>query len=206
MKKVNFIFALIAMVLSFNLAQASGKDSNAPATFKVNTQKSSLKWVGKKLTGEHDGAVSISDGQLLLEKGKLVGGSFEIDMNSITVEDIQDPEGNKNLVGHLKADDFFSVAKHPKATFKITKVATGKDGKTNITGDLTIKGITQSITFPAEVKTNKDQVEATADITVNRTKFDIRYASTSFFDNLGDKVIYDDFILHVKLVASNKSL
>jgi polyisoprenoid-binding protein YceI len=206
MKKVNFIFALIAMVLAFNIAQASGNGAKAPAAYKVNTEKSSLKWVGKKVTGQHNGAVNISDGQLLVEKGKLVGGNFEIDMTSISVEDLTDKESNQNLTGHLKSDDFFSVEKNPKAAFKITKVATGKDGKTNITGDLTIKGITQNITFPAVVKTTKDQVEATANIVVDRTKFDVRYGSNSFFDNLGDKAIHNDFILDVKLVAGNRNL
>lgn len=120
----------------------------------------------------------------------------------MTVDDIKDANGNARLLNHLKSDDFFSVEKHPNATFVITSVKKKSGSTHDITGNLTIKGITQPVTFPAEVVVNGSQLNAKATITIDRTKFDIKYRSKSFFENLGDKTIYDEFTLDVELVAT----
>lgn len=160
----------------------------------VNLEKSTVSWVGKKVTGKHGGIINIKEASLEMEDGKLSGGSFTIDMTSIKVTD----EGGfaAKLEGHLKSDDFFGVEAHPTASFEITKVASlGTPGDYKITGNLTIKETTKEIKFHANVS----ESSATAEITVDRSDFNVKYGSGSFFDNLGDKTIYDDFYLTVNL-------
>lgn len=197
MKTVKLLSALLmAGVMLFNNAVANEKKSKATA-LKVDASKSVVKWNAKKVTGEHSGTVALKSGSLMVDGGKVTGGSFEIDMNSIKCEDLTDPGYNGKLIGHLKSDDFFSVAKHPVVSFKITKVEAN-----NITGDLTIKGITNSVTFPATVKASKDGATASAKIVLDRTKWDIRYGSKKFFESIGDKAIYDDFTIDLTLAAT----
>ncbi len=200
MKKRTFLFALAIIATLANVAFVNSPSK--PITFKADVSKSSLTWLAKKVTGEHAGTVKLADGTLTLDGNKLTGGSFTMDMTSITCTDITDATHNGKLIGHLKSDDFFSVAKHPKASFKITKVEATTANAYNVTGDLTIKGITKPVTFPATVTISGGKAEAAAKITVDRTKYDIRYGSKSFFDNLGDKVIYDEFTIDLKLVAA----
>ncbi len=172
-------------------------------TYKVDAQQSKLVWTGKKVTGEHTGLAPITGGTVLLTDGsKLKGGSFEINLKDLTVTDITDADGNAKLVGHLKGDDFFAVAKHPTAQFVITSATPTTPGNYNVTGKLTIKGITNEVTFPTQVKADPGKLTATANITVDRTKYDIKFRSTNFFENLGDKAIYNDFTLNVTLVAT----
>ncbi len=172
-------------------------------TFKVDTQQSKLRWTSKKVTGEHTGLAPISNGTVLLtDNGRLKGGSFEISLKDLTVTDLTDPDYNAKLVGHLKNDDFFAVAKHPTAQFAITSATPSGDGNYDVTGKLTIKGITNEVKFPAQVRTEPGKLTATAKIAVDRTKYDIKFRSTNFFENLGDKAISDDFTLDVSLVAT----
>lgn len=170
-------------------------------TLQVDPEKSQLTWLGEKVTGEHTGHIKIKDGSVELTNGKLSGGEFTIDMSSITCTDLEDEGYNQKLVGHLKSEDFFGVEKHPVSKFKITS-ATDKGGdKYDLKGNLTIKGKTLPIEFPATVTTDGKTLKAQAKIEVDRTKYDIRYGSGSFFDNLGDKTIDDIFTLDVYLVA-----
>lgn len=170
--------------------------------YKVDQQQSSIHWVGRKVTGEHSGTINIADGKLHWNGNKLSGGSFEIDMASLANTDLTDESYNQQLVGHLKSDDFFSTEKYPKAKFVITNVQPLSENQSQVTGDLTIKGITNEVQFPATIQTNGNQLTANAKITVDRTKFDIKYGSGSFFDNLGDKAIDNEFELNVALVAN----
>ncbi|MBK0402055.1 YceI family protein [Adhaeribacter sp. BT258] len=184
----------------------SEKAVKADKTLKVNTASSKIVWNGKKVAGEHSGNINIANGNLLVAKNKLVGGTFDIDMNSITVTDITDPEYNGKLVGHLKNDDFFATDKFPKASFKITSLAPIKGAKAgqnnyNVTGDLTIKGITKPVTFPADIKVEGNKAIAKGVATVDRSKYDVKYASKSFFDSIGDKAIDDNFTLNFNVVA-----
>ncbi|PRY16549.1 polyisoprenoid-binding protein YceI [Pontibacter ummariensis] len=181
----------------------------APAkarAYTVDVAKSNVKWHAKKVTGEHMGNIALHHGQMLLSGNKVVGGTFAIDMNSITCTDITDAEYNGKLIGHLKSDDFFSVGKHPMATFKINSVkpvANAAVGKPNYTvsGDLTIKGITKPISFPATITVKNGVATAKADVTIDRAKFDVRYGSNSFFEGLGDKAISDDFVVSLDVTA-----
>lgn len=161
----------------------------------IDINSSTIEWLGKKVTGQHNGTVNIKSGNLEMSNGKLTGGMFEIDMTSITVTDLTGNMKGK-LEGHLASDDFFSVADYPVATVKITEAKMLDSNKYDITADLTIKGITKPINFTATMNENT----ATADITVDRAKYNVRYGSGSFFEGLGDKMIYDNFDLSVKLV------
>jgi polyisoprenoid-binding protein YceI len=163
----------------------------------VNTKKSSVEWVGEKIGGQHEGNIQIKSGYLELENDKIVLGNFVIDMTTITNTDLEDEGYNQKLVGHLKSDDFFGVEKYPTSNFIFTKSSKFKDGKATVKGDITIKGKTESISF--EVTRAGEKYSAKIDI--DRSKFDVRYGSDSFFDNLGDKAIDDIFTLTVKLVT-----
>jgi len=175
--------------------------NNVGEGMSVDTQESVITWKGYKVTGEHAGTLKVKNGKLDFDNGKLTGGSFDIDMTSITVTDLSGNMAGK-LEGHLKSADFFGVEKYPMAKFKITKVVSrGKAGEYKIIGDITIKETTKEIRFNANVTENGGGKTAIADITLDRSEFDVRYGSGSFFDNLGDKTIYDEFDLNVKLVV-----
>lgn len=197
MNKKILSLALImgALFLSMNVALAQSN---------VNLKESTVAWKGKKVTGEHFGKVAIADAKLDLNKGRIKSGFFNIDMTSITVEDIQDANSNKRLTDHLKSDDFFSVEKFKQSNFQITEAKTSNGKDYQITGNLVIKGISQKITFPAKVETQGSKMTATAKIVFDRTKFDIKYRSGNYFENLADRLIYDDVEMEVKLVADMK--
>ncbi|MEJ4086937.1 YceI family protein [Galbibacter orientalis] len=166
-----------------------------PDTKKVDTEKSEITWKGYKVTGSHEGTIALESGELKFDGDKLIGGEFAVDMTTIGATDLSG-EYKTKLDGHLKSNDFFGVENHPTATLVITKVnPTGKNSY-EVTGDLAIKGKTNPITFEMSVYGSK----ATANLKIDRTKYDVRYGSGSFFDNLGDKTIYDEFDLVVDLV------
>lgn len=187
MKKTNYILVAILMISSFGtFAQKAA----------VNTEKSTINWLGKKIGGQHEGLIKLKSGTLEEKGSKIVSGSFVIDMKSLTNTDLTDPTYNQKLVGHLKSDDFFGVEKFPTATLNITKATKFSNGKASITGKLTIKDKTETITFDII----KNENTYTAKIEINRSKYDVKYGSTSFFDSLGDKAIDDIFILNIKLL------
>lgn len=159
-------------------------------TVEVKVETSSVTWKGYKVTGSHKGKIALKEGELTFKEGKLTGGEFVIDMSTIENTDMEG-EYKTKLEGHLKSEDFFGVEKYPTAllTFKNVK-STGKNSY-EVVGDLTIKDITKPVTFELSVYGNK----ATANVKIDRTKFDVRYGSTSFFDDLQDKAIYDEFDL-----------
>lgn len=193
-----------AILFSTTLKAEDGAKATKAVSFKVNPAKSELKWTGKKVTGEHFGKITLKEGSFSVDGTKLVSGNFVADLTTITSEDLTDKEYNGKLVGHLKSDDFFSVEKHPTASFVLTSAKSTGAGKYDVTGNLTIKGITKPVTFPAVVKVNGNSAEATGTVTVDRSKYNMQFRSKSFFDakELGDKLIYDDFTIEVKLVAS----
>lgn len=172
---------------------------------KIDLQKSTLTWKGGKVVGgSHEGTLKIKSGNIESKGGKLTGGTFEIDMNSLEVTDIQGG-GKAKLEGHLKSDDFFSTDKHSTAKIALTKVKSSGKDKYNIDGNLTIKGQTHPVSFTATQSTNAEGKSVfTANITVDRSKYDVRYGSKSFFDGLGDNVIKDDFQVFVSLVLNDK--
>lgn len=193
MKKI-FFLSLLTFFSSF-FAMTGQEIYNA------DTKESVIRWEGRKIVGGHWGDVFIKSGNLEFKNSKLSGGSFVIDMNSIVVLDLDEKSGKSKLEGHLRSDDFFSVDKHPTSEFVITNIKEKNNNKYEITGNLTIKGITHSIKFPATINIKNNRLEARAEFKIDRTKWDIRYGSGKFFDNLGDKMIKDDIIFKVKLIA-----
>ena len=163
-------------------------------TKEVKTSESTVTWKGYKVTGSHYGTINLQSGSLSFEGDKLIGGEFVVDMVSLISTDLEGEYKGK-LEGHLKSDDFFGVAKHPTSSLVFTNVTAKGKNSYEVTGDLTIKGITKAVTFDVSVYGSK----ATATMKVDRSQYDVRYGSGSFFDNLGDKTIYDEFDLVVDL-------
>lgn len=164
-------------------------------TYKIDVSKSIIKWEGKKITGHHEGTINFKDGYLVFKNKKVAGGSFTADMKTLSNTD-QSGSSKTKLEGHLKSEDFFSVDNYNTSTLVFKSIASKGNNTYLINADLTIKGITSSIQFDLVVNGNK----ATAELEINRTKYDIKYGSGSYFDDLGDKTIYDDFELDVVLV------
>jgi polyisoprenoid-binding protein YceI len=161
----------------------------------VKLENSKVTWKAYKVTGSHQGTITLTSGVLKFESDKLIGGEFAIDMTSITNTDIEGDEYAKKLEGHLKSDDFFGVEKHPTAGIIFNEVKSSGKNSYTVMADLSIKGKTNPITFEISIYGSK----ATASLKIDRTKYDVRYGSTSFFDNLKDKAIYDEFDLIVDL-------
>jgi polyisoprenoid-binding protein YceI len=172
-------------------------------TFTVDASKSTLNWKAEKITGFHEGTLNLKTGTFKVENGKIMSGTFTVDMNSITCTDLTDAEYNGKLVGHLKSADFFDVAKFTEAVFTITKPVDVSKSVTEVHGNLTIKGISKPITFKANILKNDISFIFNANsIVVDRTLYNIKYGSGSFFSDLGDKAIYDEFTIKLKIVAN----
>jgi len=220
MKKTAFLASLAATLLfsACNNSESTEATTAAvetevttPATgegeaYAIAADQSTLTWNGKKVTGEHSGNIALQSGELTVNGDQVTGGTLVIDMNSITNTDLTDPEYNGKLIGHLKSDDFFGTEKYPTATFEITNLAPIENAAAdapnyNVTGDLTIKGITEQVSFPATIKVENGVATAKADVTIDRTKYDIRYGSTNFFEDLGDKAINNDFTVAFDVTA-----
>ena len=168
---------------------------------KVNTKNSKLIWTGSKPTGSHTGTIDIVSGFLTFDHGNFVGGTFSIDMQSLATNDMSE-ESNKKLDRHLKNEDFFDVEKFSDANLKITKVFKIDDRNYSVLADLTMKGITNPISFEAEVTGSGNSFVAAAKFTIDRTKWGVEYKSGNIFKNLGDKIIYDDIELDVFLISN----
>jgi len=171
---------LLVMVLALGMAQAFAGN--------INIAKSQLNWLGKKkiVSDEHKGTIKIKDGNVTLTKaGKLQKAEVVVDMNSIVVTDISDPDWNKKFVGHMQSDDFFNTAKFPTAKIVIENVKGNK-----ATGKLTIKGKTAPVSF--NVKQNGKSFSGT--LKFDRTKYGIVYGSNNFFKDLVAKRVIDEEI------------
>lgn len=200
----------IAIVLGILVSASTvfaGNTKGEKAAFEIDTKASKVNWVGKKVTGEHTGYLSVGNGTVTVEKNAVTSARVSMDMNSIVCTDLTNEEYNKKFVGHLKSDDFFSVEKHPNSTFEITSVKPAANGQYTVTGNLSIKGITNEISFPAKISVDKNVVKANGTAKIDRTKWDIRYGSGKFFASLGDNMIYDEFEISFDIVAkANDSL
>ena len=171
-------------------------------TLTIKPEASNIEWFAEKVTGKHNGTVSLGEGVIEIANGKLAGGKFNVDMTSITVTDLEGVYQQK-LEGHLKSPDFFSVKEFPTSTFVIKEARPVSEGEFNarIKGALTIKGITNPIEFPAKVEIKDGKFAAYGEMVIDRSKYNVRYGSNSFFDDLGDKAIYDDFKMKVSIGA-----
>jgi polyisoprenoid-binding protein YceI len=166
--------------------------------FIIDTKESVVAWTGSSVHGKHEGYVYISKGELMIENGQLMGGTVEVDMN--TIED-KNHQSENNLIKHLKDSDFFDVKKFPFSTIAITRVASINVEDKEITGNLTIKGITHPVTFPARIEVKGGIVKASGKLVIDRTLWDVRYKSGKFFDNLKDQAIADSIEFNMKIAA-----
>ncbi|MEJ7694679.1 YceI family protein [Daejeonella sp.] len=191
MKKLFLTLSILTGLTVFVSFDKPAKD----LTYTVDIERSTIDWTAKKVGGGHKGTIKITSGNLVSNGKALKRGSFLINMSSITSD-------NARVTTHLKSDDFFAAEKNPTSKFVITKVTAAGAERVNIAGNLTIKGITQPISFPATVKQQKDIIVAVATgIRVDRTKYDVKFRSKTFFLDIGDKAIDDEFELNINLVA-----
>lgn len=206
MKKV-FFFLSVA-VLAFSCVsnpegdKAETKEAVSPATpevgdkLAVNTGASTITWMGNKVTGKHTGNINLQHGELILNDGKLAGGSFIIDMTSINNHDLTDPEYKGKLENHLKSEDFFAVEKHPTSKFEITEVKDLTDNKVSVSGNLTLRDVTKNITYEAEVLESSDaKFVAKADFNINRKDWGVAY------EGMKDDLISNEINFKINLIA-----
>ncbi|MFO7613257.1 MAG: YceI family protein [Bacteroidales bacterium] len=186
--------------------------------YQLNLDESMLAWEGYKPTGQHHGTVSITDGKLKMKDGILVGGKFTFEMNSITVLDLTDPDMNGKLTGHLKSADFFEVEAYPEATFEITGIEAidgtmiNKDLERGdivpthaITGNLTMKDITKSITFNAKVDMMDDMLMAESNMFfLDRTEWNVMFKSQKLGAKFKDDFINDEMGIQLRIMAAPK--
>ena len=198
MKKIK-TFSLLALASLFLFAFTNSLEQE---TIEINTEESIVTWKGYKVTGEHSGTIKLKSGSLVFNDGdKLAGGSFVIDMTTITNTDLEGDYKGK-LEGHLKSADFFGVEKYPTAKLEITQVVErGKPGDYKIVANLTIKETTKEIKFNANVNKYDSVVKSSANITIDRSDYNVKYGSGSFFESLGDKTIYDEFDMNIAMIA-----
>lgn len=189
-------------------AEAAAVSENTSEKYVVNVEESAIHWKGFKPTGTHTGTISLDNGVVKTDNGTVQSGTFLIDMNSINVTDLEAGNGKENLEAHLKGtvegkeNHFFDVTKHPNAAFEITGTESIADGKTTLSGNLTIKDQKHNISFPVSISNENDMLTIESDaFTIDRTKWGVNYGSKSVFDDLGDKFINDDMEIKIVLKA-----
>lgn len=194
------IFKMVTLLLTIVIVSSGLK----AADFVVDKTASQVKWEAKKVTGKHNGTIEIANGSFSATPSGITGGTIVIDMKTIVDVDLTDAGYNVKLIGHLKSDDFFGVDKFPESKLIVKNVTLVSGDNYKFLGDLTIKGVTNPIEFTAKVTQTSDKLNAEGIMTINRAKFGVKYGSSSFFANLGDKVIYDDFTLAFNITAQKK--
>ena len=223
MKKAFITLPLVACMVFFtacksdNKNQTNAKEAEAVSQmsaeaikYKINAGQSTIDWKGSKPTGTHTGTISIESGVVTIKDGVIESGNFLIDMNSINVTDLKAGEGKENLEAHLKGtaegkeDHFFNVQEHPTAYFEVTS-SQEKEGKTILSGNLTIKDIKKNVSFPVSITEDAEAITLTSEsFTIDRTQWNVNYGSKSVFDDLGDKFVNDEIEL-VVTVKGNKA-
>ena len=197
-KLVGITLGILAITSSVFATNTKGEKT----AFEIDTKASKVHWNAKKVTGEHSGYVSVGKGNVIVAGNTVIGAEVDMDLNTIVCTDLKDEGTNQKLIGHLKSDDFFSVEKYPVANFEITSMKPGSSsGEYNVKGKMTIKGITNEISFPAKVSFANGTVKALGTAKLDRTMWDIRYGSGKFFEGLGDKMIYDEFEITFDITA-----
>lgn len=191
------LISLTSLFLVYIITFAGGEE-----TYSINKSISKIEWIGKKVTGSHEGTIQLKEGSVVFEGGIVSSGEIIIDMNTIEVTDIKDEGMNTKLKGHLTSADFFGVKAHPIGKLKILHSEKLEDSKLMLMCELTLKGITKRIEIPTTLIQEEGKLVAIGEIAIDRTLFDIKYGSGSFFDNLGDKAIMDDFLVKFKVAAA----
>jgi polyisoprenoid-binding protein YceI len=169
--------------------------------FQIQKASSHVNWTGKKVLGLHTGTINIADGYIEMDDSKQIKGDIVIDMDSIIITDISDKKTNQEFLAHLRNDDFFSVDKYKTASLSITQSTQIASNQWKLDGILKIKDITHPISFIANIDIFHESLHSMGEITIDRTLYNIRYGSGKFIQGLGDKLIYDDFILQFKIIA-----
>jgi polyisoprenoid-binding protein YceI len=169
--------------------------------FNIKTAQSNIEWIGRKVTGAHNGTIAVKSGVIIFDNGHLTKGNFAIDTRSIEILDITDPDTRGQFAAHLASDDFFNSDQYPEARYEIAHAEPRGNGSYYIEGILTIKGISHAVNFDAQVTQVGERVTATGKITIDRTKFGIKFRSGNFFKDLGDTLIYNHFDLNVSINA-----
>lgn len=219
--KINNIIAIAAATMTMVACNNAGEkeaattevqevaENTEATTIAVSSDAGQIDWRGFKTNVDwgHDGAIQVTDGEFKVENGELVGGSFVIDMNTMTTSDYEEgSEDYGKLIGHLMSDDFFSVATYPTAKFEITEVVENPNGETThiVKGNLTLKDATNNITIPANVKVGEGMVSfETPQFSIDRKKWNVMYASTGVEGVAKDQLIDDFILLSVNLTAMN---
>ena len=194
MKKI-FLSAILSIITLFAMATKPHVDH-----IRVNSENSTIKWIGSKVAESHEGTINIQKGVLDIKHGVLVGGQISIDMSTIVNTDMEG-RMKQRLEWHLKNEDFFNVAEFPTSTITVTNAVKDEGNTYKVVADLTIKGITHPISFDADVNVNGLNFLAAAKIKIDRTKWDIKYNSGNFFKDLGDKLILDEIEFEVFLLS-----
>ena len=192
MKKTSLI-VLITILIAIPLS-AQKKYAADPSATQIN-------WTGKKLGKEHFGTINLKEGVIHIDNNAITGGEFHVDMTTIKNTDLEDEKMNGMLVGHLKSDDFFGTQAYPTAKLVITQAKDNANGQFDVKANLTIRDVTLPISFMAQLTPNGKKYNATTNLTIDRSKFNVKYGSGSFFDGLGDSTIYDEFDLAISLVT-----
>lgn len=216
--KVLFRFSFLLLVLGLSLTACkktpkgvdakTGEATNSAATADAGDKMYTItdgqvNWTATKVGGQHMGTVKVSGGEIAASNGKVSAGTVNLDMTSITVTDITEADGKGKLEGHLKSGDFFDTGAHPTGMFKVTSVS-NSGASSSITGDLTIKGISKSITVPANVVMAGNKISVvTPPFKINRTEWDVKYGS-GIINTAKDKIIHDDISLVLDLQGMAK--
>ena len=182
---------------SMEVSSTTSQDSD---TLWVDKLNSNVQWIGRKVTGEHSGRIQLAGGFIVKGDGKLNSGEILMNMQSITVDDIENPKWNQKLVDHLKNDDFFNSEKYPTAKFVFSEFK-GKGADTHVKGNMTIRDKTVALNFVLNTVIDADSSYASGSINIDRSLFGVKYGSGSFFKGLGDEMIMDEFSLNFKLIA-----
>jgi polyisoprenoid-binding protein YceI len=173
----------------------------AQKVLNADLKQAKIAWVGKKVTGQHSGIIDLKEAHFQVDGKKFIGGEVLIDMSTIKILDIEDPERLKKLTDHLNSEDFFATAKYPVAKLKITALKPLSKDSFEVTGDLTIKNKTNKINFIADIMWHGENIHAVGKMSVDRTLYDIKYKSAKYFADLGDKMISDNFEISFELIT-----
>ena len=195
--KKNIIFGfLISLFFIF----ATPISIFAKTKYNINTVVSNVSWLGSSAISKHTGNVEVKNGTIF-KNGELFEGEITIDMNTLTNSDIKNKSKADDLINHLKSAEFFEVNKYPEAKIKIVKTDLTSKNVYNVKANVTVKGINENVSFPVKINLTKGELSAKGTLTLDRTKFGIKYKSGKFFENLKDKIIHDDFTINFEIRA-----
>ena len=207
--KLNYINVILRLTLFLSFSFSFSQDKHL-----IDIDRSALHWYGYKVTGEHDGNVNVSSGYVTLDFNDytVTDAYIKMDMNSITVSDIKSEKWNNKLVNHLKDDDFFSVSDFPFSSLKVlSKVSPDnlvvykeedKDSEVLYNCLVTIKGIENIIRVPITVSKLNGSFHTSGTVKLDRTLWNIKYKSQKYFASIGDRMIYDNFVISFSIYTN----